>query len=347
MQENFVKFKRRVRKVILIKCLIVGLSSALASIGAILLACKLTGNNPLFCLIGLVCLFIGFGLSYLFLRTDDKKTAKMLDKEFNLHEKAQTMVEYGGEEGTMVNLQRADALEKMGDIPVKKLRFKNLCVYILIAVLSLGLFVASIAVPSKDSGKEYDPPRDITDWEWQALDELIDYVKTSDADEEIMKPRTVESLTSLRNILLKGVSENSLKTFVSVTVSEVENILLDANSVVGIEEAQANINTEVKTYVVDKLYEIFDLIPPTAEEPSDDNKDDDEQGGDGSGGTGAVVMGADEKFFDPEKGYVKYSEVIGKYYEDMNDALERGLISKEEWESFLISYFEYLYGTAE
>ena len=43
-----------------------------------------------------------------------------------------------------------------------------------------------------------DPPREVTDWEWQALDELIEYVKASEKADTVAKTGIVSELAGLR-----------------------------------------------------------------------------------------------------------------------------------------------------
>ena len=54
--------------------------------------------------LGIVAALIAGGLAYIFLRPNNKKLAKKLDKELALHEKVQTMVEFKDAEDIMAAL---------------------------------------------------------------------------------------------------------------------------------------------------------------------------------------------------------------------------------------------------
>lgn len=66
---------------------------------------------------------------------------------------------------------------------------------------------------------------------------------------------------------------------------------------------------------------------------------------DGPGGIGGneTDYGSDEKFFDPERGYVSYGEIIDEYYNYVRAMREEGAIP-DEFEDFILKYFGILYG---
>lgn len=350
MKNQFLLFLKKARRETYIKALAVGASAALALTGGLLLAAKLLIWPLWYCLFGIAALPIGAGLFVLLHRISARKLAKRLDNTFELREKVQTMIAFEDSQEPMAVLQREDTLEKLSQIPTKKLPFARLWVYTLLPALALSLMVTALACPTRVEEPDHgpvEPPRDITDWEWKALDSLIDYVIHSEADENIMKPKTLSALRNLKSLLQNGVSESSLQSFVKTVTTQVRNIEIEASGQEGISEHQKQLNNEVCTKVVDELCSIFG-IENTVEDPGekepDDKKDDDEEDGPGNGssGTGNLEMASDERLFDELLGYVRYAEVFNTYYQPVLDALDNGMIAKDEWAEYLMDYFERL-----
>ncbi len=359
MDANFLKFKKKVWLTILIKCLAAGLAVGLVAVIAVLLPCRLYGIKLFwlyYVLIALGGIVLGGGIAFLFLRTNDKKIAKRLDNEFQLAERVQTSLEYSGKSGEMYEIQRADASEALKAKPVKALPFKNviataLCGFIFLAGMVAVPVVATTVPPvfakTEEGPAEPDPPREISDWEWAALDDLIDYVKASKKADNYMKTGVVKHLQGLKDVLLRGVSQSSLKAFVQNTVNEIRNTVKDAKDM-GISDEQIALNAEEEAYIIAKLYEIFSLGQPeeggdTEEPPKEDEND---PSGKPSSGPGSANIN-EMPFFDPEEGYVMCGEKRAEYYERVQQALNEGTISKEEWEYIMITYFGDLSGNEE
>lgn len=352
MKKNQLQlFREKNRRNIWIKAAIIGLSAAALISGVLLLTAKNTGISELNALWGMLALPIGTGLFLLFRRSSEKKFAKKLDDDFDLHEKVQTMIEFSAATDELATMQREDAMAKLTAIPTSKMKFTHLWLYILLPVMACAMVCTAVACPSWEEPGEIDPgyvtpPRDISDWEWAALDDLMEYVKNSEADASHMKPQTYNALNDLRNLLLKGVSESSLPVFVNTTVTQINNIKTDANDEAkGLTARQKEINEEVCTYTVNTLCEIFGLAAPQEpDDTKDPNTGDDPKDPNGSGGTGDVSMGADDKLFDSLQGYIAYPNVIGDYYSEINKAFKEGVLS-EEYYDYLMTYFRYLYGS--
>lgn len=351
MNEQFQKLKKRIRVETAVKCALASASASVLAVNAVLLPCLLNGVHLLwawYLLIALGSAVLGGGVAFAFFRTDDKKIASRIDGELNLNERVQTALTYQNEEGKMLELQRADTASALAG--VQKLSFRHLAFTIILAVVFvLGVCTLPIVAVYADAGKgagvtePVDPPREVTDWEWQALDELIEYVKASEKADTVAKTGIVNELEGLRSVLASGVSESSLPVFVQNTVSNVRNAVNIANEEQGVTEEQKAGNSEEGEYVVKRLYEIFALeqpnggdepvTPPTdPEDPSD--------GGNNNTGTGDLVIDG-VPFFDPEKGYVSSGdpEVREKYYGIIQNAMLEGTISREEWESIVALYF--------
>ena len=346
MKERFSKFKKKVWIDILVKCLLVAFASGLVAVSVALLPCKLTGKDILWVYYALIAFggfIVGGGIAFVCLRTSDKKIAMRLDSELKLDESVQTALEFSLDNGDMPTLQREKTAERLANIPTKALSFGNA---VLTVICSVAIAVCIIAIPviceyapprpPVQSSPSPPPIRDITDWEWSALDNLIEYVSSSKKADDTAKSGMLSELNGLKNVLLSGVTQNSLSTFVQNTVTGVRNAVNQANS--SATDEQKEQNSAEGEYVVDKLYEIFGLKKPVEPTTPDDNPDNPDNPAGGNTGTGELNI-SDMPFFDPEKGYVKMGEVRDEYYERVQNALAQGLISKEEWEYIMLTYF--------
>ena len=352
MQKDFEKFKKRVWLHILITCAVIAAMAGFIAVVAVLLPCRLYGIKIFwlfYVLIALGGMTLGGGISFFILRTDDKKIARRLDSELKLDERVVTAYEFGACEGEMYSVQREDAANALSRLPAKSLAFKNLIVTIICGVLALVMIVAvpvvSVAVPPVFAATEpeepTEPPRIVTDWEWDALDDLIEYVKNSKKADAASKSAMLTQLNGLKNVLLDGVSQSSLKNFVESTVTSIRNSIREINEELSSDD-QKDLNTEESEYVISRLYEIFDITPEVPSEGGDkndpDNSDPDNAGTGGGTGSGGLNM-SDLPFFDRDQGYVKCGEVRDEYYERALKALEEGLLSEEEWQLIMATYF--------
>ncbi len=353
MDGNFKKFKKRILAELLIKCAVIGLTAAMIVVIAVLLPCKLCGVNLLWIYYVLIAsggFALGGGIAFLLLRTNDKNLVKRLDADLKLEERVQTAYEYSGSTGEIYDMLRDDTSAALGRASVKALPFKNILATVLCGVLALSCTIAvpviAACVPAvfaqaqgNGDGEKEDPPRPVTDWEWEALDELITYVENSRKADSYAKAGMLAELKGLRNVLSEGVSQSGLGGFVRNTVSRIRNAVSDANARNGVTEEQQALNSAEEKYVVEKLYEIFSLPKPD-DENSGNNQGEEENPDQPSnpGGNGGVNM-SDVPFFDPEKGYVTVGDVRDEYYERVQQALAEGTISKEEWEYIMATYF--------
>lgn len=352
MKDPFQLFWQKNRRDTLIKAAIIGASAAALICAAVLLTAKILDFPTGYCLLGWIALPVGAGLFLLFRRTGLVKFAKKLDNDFELHEKVQTMVEFEQAKDDMAVIQREDTLQKLGAIPLSRLRFRHLWVYIVLPLLAAGMMVTAIACPEKPDEpyvEPQEPPRQTTDWEWAKLDSLINYVEKSEADETFMKPDTLRALYALKNLLKNGVTESALRGVVTTTVTQINNAHELAKAEETLSEEQKRINEQVCEYTVHTLYEIFGLTEsentqnPDDSEKKDPKEDEDDKKFDGSGELGAA---ADDKLFDASEGYVAYIDVIGKYQSEINKAFSDGMLTQEEYDD-LMSYFGLLYSGKE
>ncbi len=349
MNEQFRKFKKKVRREIALKCALSAATAAVLAVNAVLLPCLLCKVNlhwAWYLLIAFGAFVLGGGAAFLLLRADDKKIARRLDGELRLSERVQTALYYEGAEGDLPALQRKDTEAALAGLSVKKLPFRNLALTVLLAVvLALGVIavpVIAVFAGADGQGSEvpYDPPREVTDWEWQALDELIEDVKTSERADSFTKTGIVGELEGLRSVLLAGVSQSNLPVFVQNTVGNVRNVVRDANNRDAGDEQKAK-NTEEGEYVVKRLYEIFSLSgggedpTPAPEKPGEDPSSPGHNTGTGELDVSGVP------FFDPDKGYVSSGDpaVREQYYAEIQKAMLEGTISRAEWEKIVAMYF--------
>lgn len=355
MDINFKEFKKEVWTEIIIKCVSFGLAAAFVAVDAVFLPCRLYGINFFglyYVLIALGGFALGGGIAFLIFRTDDKKIAKRLDRELKLEERVQTAYVFSGQQSDILDLQREDAGKALGGVSLTSLKFANLVALILSAVIAVAAIAALPvtvgtvpfgALVSKSGHVDEDElPRDVTDWEWAALDELIIYVQSSKKADATVKAGMVSELLGLRSLLLNGVSNNSLTMFVQNTVTNIRNIVNDANES-GISQEQQDLNNEESDYVTNKLYEIFDIpVPKGGDEidPDEGGKNPDEEKKPDEN-PGYEIGGNDVPFFDPETGYTTASDSAtrNKYYEIVQKAFEEGTISREEWEYIMATYF--------
>lgn len=353
MNKDFKRFKKRVWRDVFIKCGVAGLAAGFFAAAVVLLALRLSQINLLWVFYVLIAVggcAVGFGVSFLLLRTDDRKIAKRLDAELGLKERTQTALYYLGESGDMIEQQRKDMSAALSFIPTKMLPFNNLAVTIALACVfafsagALPIIMSTVRADDRPTAATTEPVRQVTEWEWQALDDLIAYVKASKKADSYLKTGTVTQLEDLRALLVAGVSQSSLTSFVRNTANEIRNIVTDANDRAATDE-QKSLNTEEGNYIVNRLYEIFSLIPEgegggEEEDPNGSGGDDEKEDPNGGGGTGTGKLNVDDTpFFDPEKGYVKLGEVRDEYYAKVQQALIEGVISKEEWEYIVSTYF--------
>lgn len=363
MDANFLKFKRKVWIDIIIKCAVIGFAVGFLAVNATLLPCKLFGIKLfwlLYVLIAIAGCALGGGLAFVFLRTNDKKIAKRLDKELELQERVQTAYEFSGKAGVMLDMQRTNASTTLENYPARSLPFKNIAAIAVCAVIAVAGLVSipviSFTVPPvfakvEDEKPYEEPPYNVSDWEWQALDDLIDYVKNTKKAEPKVRDGMLTQLQGLRTVLMRGVTQSSLAGFVQSTVSEIRNVVKDANDQAN--EAQKALNSEDEAYVISKLYEIFGLAreeDPNKPVNPDDKPDDSDNHDGNTGGSGSLDV-IKTPFFDPDKansldengdylsGEVMCGEARTKYYMEVQKALDDGTISREEWEYIMLSYF--------
>ncbi len=245
MNEGFKKFKKKIFLEALIKSIVIGISIGiiLFTVPYLYILIKEMDFSILYLLLmALVGMIISFGLSYLILKQNDKKIAKRLDKELNLNEKVQTMVEYMNEDSPIVNIQRENTQEILNQTSLKKLTTKISAFLIVLVVISLSLGVTTLAYPKPEVNPLPEKEWSSDDWTKNAIYNLIRTVNKTEFNEEL-KAKYIQKLEefvdSLDNIktetrLVLAVSElvayNELEVDIVNSNNEIYEVLITSNN---------------------------------------------------------------------------------------------------------------------
>lgn len=224
MGKSFEKFRKKHLIYAIIKSALTGISAGLFVSGLVLLVLKLTGTDlhtGYYALIGAGVALVCGGLCFLFLRPTAKKSAKLLDEDYSLGEKVQTMVEFSGREGVLLDLQREDASARLASAPAKRRSFSEIWQYFLIPLVAAALFFTGIFVPAKTVHAGPDDDFEITPWQISALEQLITEVGGSDLSDGIKTP-AVEQLEGLLGILKETETASGMHGQVGSAVSAID-----------------------------------------------------------------------------------------------------------------------------
>ena len=232
MSESFKKIRKKAMLSAILKSAIVGVFCALLAVGLTLLIVKANAARKewyIYLLAGVCAAGAGFGITFLFTVPSDKKLAKRLDFEYGLNEKVQTMVEFGGQSGTILGLQRKDADEKLKNLPRRKLSFKKIWQYIAVSVAGAAVFAAGGIYPSKYTPSIPADGFEIDEWQSVALEQLCEEVKTSSLTEEVKTPVS-EALDSLLADLKTETSGAAMRSKVANAVEITDNAVIGISS---------------------------------------------------------------------------------------------------------------------
>ena len=197
MNGSFAKFKKRLMAHRVARAVMAGCASGMALGGVLLLLSKnlILDLEPIASIyFALGALLIVGGLFFLFGGVSDGALASRLDREFDLSARVATMVEYNGEDGDMLLMQRQDTEQKLSEIPIKRLRLRRLPIYIVAVLLSAALLCFGIFAENK---RGYTPPEEVdpfvlTELQEAGMKELIKYVENSPLEEEFKTPMVEE-----------------------------------------------------------------------------------------------------------------------------------------------------------
>lgn len=232
--DNFKRLKKKYFIEAIVKSSVTALGVALLAVGVSLLSVKLSANKIawfFYLLIGVVSFGVAFATTYLIIKPYDKRVAKKLDNDYDLHEKVQTMVEFDGKDDEILVLQRKDAENRLGNLPKRKFTIgtlKRIWQYIVVAVLGISIFIAGAVVPSK-----YVPPYDdnfnLSEWDIIAFQQLIDNVKGSKLDDNVKIPM-VENLELLFDELKETTSASTMRKKVRASADAIDAAVILANT---------------------------------------------------------------------------------------------------------------------
>lgn len=233
MVEKFRELKKKYVILAIIKGLIAGVFCALFAIGAVMLGIKLSANRLAwyyYLIIGFGTFAASFGITFLLTYHSDKSLAKKLDNEYNLKEKVQTMVEFSGQEGDILNIQREDTEKTLNNLPKKKISFAKIWQYVLIAVLGISLFLSGVLVTSKYEAPT--PPDDVfvlDEWDIKALEQLIADVNASDLEETVKIP-AISALETLKEELPNARTAYDMRSYVKSCAKAIDKAVILANT---------------------------------------------------------------------------------------------------------------------
>ena len=234
MNESFNKFKKKMLLEAIIKSASISLAVGIISFTVPYLIISIGKINVIkffwlfLCLGAITLASIVFGILFLILFPRNLKVAKRLDKELDLKQKVQTMIEYENVDTPMTALQREDTINILSNISLKKFVMKfSIFFFILVGFASL-LGVTSIVVASIDnfnsnngtSNPPVDEPKyDLDNWTVRALLDLIEVVETSNIDIELKTP-VVDNLEALLASLETVTYESEMKTLVEEVIKD-------------------------------------------------------------------------------------------------------------------------------
>ena len=231
LSDKFYTIKERHVIAAIIKSVVCGLSLGLFTVGVLLLSLKLSAIGlaaVYYALIGVGVAAIGGVLFFLLLfKPSDKYVAKRTDDDYALNERVQTALEYADRSGTLVELQREDAEDRIKSLPRLKPRFARIWQFGVAVLLASVMFITAIAVPAKASGEHPnidDTPRQVTELELAGVRELIANIEASSLADELKTPIGAvleQLLTDLNTVATEG----DMSRVVNNAISKTEEII--------------------------------------------------------------------------------------------------------------------------
>lgn len=230
MKESFNKFKKKILFEALIKSILISFAFALMvyCVPKLIVYFGKLNEGEFFELILLLivgAIFqITFGILFLIMFPRKLKVAKRLDKELDLNQKVQTMIEFENEDTPIVNLQREDTLKILSNTSIKKLSMKFSVFFFILIVLACALGVTVVAVevyeepPIIEPGPD-EPKYDLDNWTVRALLDLIEVVETSNVEKELKDP-VVNNLKKLIESLETVTLESEMKKIVTEVIAD-------------------------------------------------------------------------------------------------------------------------------
>ena len=234
MSGIFLKFKKRLNTIRLIRALMVGAAAGMIAGGVWLFLWKkaVIGFEPIYSLL------VGFGvgllaalITFLVGGKSNKALAEELDSSFGLRARVQTMIAYQEEQGEMLDVQREDAERALAEIPLRSYKFKKLWLFILIVVIAAAPLTIGVMASNV---RDYVPPEVITPFELSAMQEngiieLIGDVEKSQLEDEYKTPM-VEELNSLLKKLKQIKTEPEMQAALAHSMEVIRQITYDSST---------------------------------------------------------------------------------------------------------------------
>ncbi|MBQ9084103.1 MAG: hypothetical protein IJY24_00430, partial [Clostridia bacterium] len=235
MSDGLKRFSNRLTVFALIKAGVYSFSLGAIVFAVLLILHKreVIAQSPLIsALIALGASAVAFVILFLLRRPDNRKTARIVDEEFQLGERAQTMLAYEGREGPMLEMQRLDTEQRIADIPSAALRFKRLWVSIVSLSLALALIIVGIAVPALAEDAPDIPIIDGYEKNWRIaeLKQLIARVEADKFAEEGLRAGIFSDINELIAAIEATDEEPAIKAAAIQTVGSLSALLSSFNS---------------------------------------------------------------------------------------------------------------------
>ena len=225
MSERFKKLKRKYLFGAILKSVICGVSFGLFAVGIILLALKLSAISlgiVWYIVIGVAAAVIGTGVSFVFFKPTNKKVATRLDNEFSLEERVQTSLEFSGQEGVLLGLQRADTEQKLSNLPKSKVRFSRIWQFGVTALIALAMATTAFVVPAKAAVPTGDKaPAEVGVLPINQIQKMIDDVQKSKITDTVKTQIEYELRNLISELSVEDLTQGDLKSAVNSAITEV------------------------------------------------------------------------------------------------------------------------------
>lgn len=225
MSERFKKLKRKYLFGAILKSVICGVSFGLFAVGIILLALKLSAISlgvVWYIVIGAAAAVIGTGVSFVFFKPTNKKVATRLDNEFSLEERVQTSLEFSGQEGVLLGLQRADTEQKLSNLPKSKVRFSRIWQFGVTALIAVAMATTAFVVPAKAAVPTGDDaPAVVGTLPINQIEKMIDDVQKSKITDTVKTKIEYELRNLISELSVEDLTQGDLKSAVNSAITEV------------------------------------------------------------------------------------------------------------------------------
>ncbi len=261
MSTDFVKLKGKMRLALIVKSLLFALSLGIIAASVYVIFLKfaaLTPNILIFALIGIAVFAAAFGVLLLVIRPTDKRLAVRLDRKLSLGEKVQTMVEFDGKSGDMIEVQRADTNRIISSTPRKALADKKPYLHIIAPLLAIALILPAflMGVKKPDVPPVPEVPEntsdvwELTDWHIMSVRLLIDDVNASALTSDGKSKITYE-LEGLLSDLANVTSRTKMTQTVIDVMIEIDGVVDGINTFSSVNAALKNsVSARVKELAV-------------------------------------------------------------------------------------------------